>query len=746
MVHPGQYGGQEAVVWTAPVAGDADVDVTIDIAPDCKDGYLSDGVDFTLQDDAGLVLWSGTAVSPDQLYRFHKVLPMAAGASLTFSTDARDNNWCDWSTLTFHVNLGGTTYDVGGDFLPGVQGERGWHFIRRELDGAEVPLVYRKNAQGLMGWGTTDLNGGVLPWPRDRDGDGVDDDFDPYPNVGPQQVLLGAAAAGGLGLLVFLILGWRNRALRARNEELDRIVDARTKELAASVNALARQGQELLHKTEELQDHRSRLLAQTEHLESLDDLRSRAVVNMQHELRTPVSLVLGPLETRAETGELPPDLERARRNAARLHQLVEQLFDASRLNAGALPLLARRGDLARFVSEVAGRFRDDAAQRGLTYTIEAAEPCATWFDPDLIDKVVVNLIANALKFTPRGGSVRVEVTAEGRVTVSDSGPGVPVSERERVFARLYQVERGDARPHQGAGIGLALVRELVELHGGEVGVGDAEEGGARFWFTLQRGVGHLALGDIQRGGSEGEFSSEWSGQEGGPTVLIVEDEPDMREYLCELLAPTYRIRAARDGREGLDLARAEPPAVIVSDVMMPRMTGLAMCEALGDDRPPVVLVSAKTSAEAQSEGLRVADAYITKPFAVRELLETVQRLVPTKDDAVESAAEREWMERLRGALADRLDDQRFGVEALAKAVGMSRRNLARQLSARTGLAIRDWMREQRLRAGEEMLREGRFGTVSEVAAAVGLSRSYFTRAYTAWTGRAPKEDLNVGRG
>ena len=358
--------------------------------------------------------------------------------------------------------------------------------------------------------------------------------------------------------------------------------------------------------------------------------------------------------------------------------------------------------------------------------------------------MVANLVSNALKFTPEGGQVQVTVTRELAVRVSDSGPGVAPADRGRVFARHYRVPGGPP----GSGIGLALVKELVELHGGELGVEASPLGGASFWFTLPAGVGHLGPTSIRQTEEvpgAGDAAESTRGPEDGPTILLVEDSPDMRAYLSELLGACFRVHAVPDGRVGLERARAERPDLVVCDVRMPRMTGIEFCRALGRGRPPVLLLSADPEALSQAASESLADACMAKPFVVRSLLETVHGLAGHAPPPRRTAEESAWLERLEALFERHLSEPQFGGEDLAKKMGMSRRNLARRLSSLTGMAIRDWLRTQRLERAEELLRSGSYATVGEVAAAVGLSRSYFTRAYTAWCGRAPVQDIATGR-
>ncbi len=548
-------------------------------------------------------------------------------------------------------------------------------------------------------------------------------------------VLLGAVLTGGAAWL-------RERVRRLREQELEAEVAARTAELADAARIL--------------QAQKETLRSQATQLEQLDELRTRMIVNLHHELRTPISLIVGPLDELLES----PDEESARRcgelalrNAEVLEKLIDQIFDIVRLETGELPIRARWIDLSALVRRVLSRMEYLAQQRGIELSGPDAAPVPIWCDPELIDKVLSNLIHNALKFSPSGAvSVTVSDTGEHvRVWVHDDGRGIPEADRERIFERLFQSDRGDARKQGGAGLGLALARELVELHGGRIGVEARAEGGSAFWFTLPVDEAPHSLEEVDQSSEPDGLSLSQSvptSMGDGPLVLIVEDHPDMRAFLAAQLSTIARILTAADGARALELARSERPALVVSDVMMPTMTGLQLAEALRGDASlasiPILLVSAKSAVADRVSGLAVADDYLVKPFRIAELRARVQRLLqhtPTAPAGVMEPpladVDRKLMLRLESLADSRLSDPEFGVGALARAAGMSERTLRRETSRLLSMSPASWLRERRLLAAQRLLAVGTYRTVGEVAAAVGLSRSYFSRAYTAWAGHPP---------
>ncbi|MFE1349772.1 ATP-binding protein, partial [Streptomyces sp. NPDC058757] len=452
-----------------------------------------------------------------------------------------------------------------------------------------------------------------------------------------------------------------------------------------------------------------------EELAELDRAKTAFFSNISHEFRTPLTLITGPVEElRTRWADADPavrdELDVIHRNGLRMGRLVNDLLDFSRIEAGRLEGRYEPVDLATATADLAGVFRSAVDKAGLDLAVDCRTlEAPVYVDRGMWEKVILNLLSNALKFTFEG-TIGVSVRAEGAeavVTVTDTGTGVPAHEVPRLFERFHRVENARARSGEGSGIGLALVRELVGLHGGTITAESVEGEGTRFTIRLPFGTAHLPADAVvpatppgERGDAAEPYLQEalrWlpggeaapgpagtpaesgaavagSGADAGPgaavepsgrsvpavttKVLVADDNADMREYLTRLLSGAgYEVRGVRDGQEALAAIRAQVPDLVVSDVMMPRLDGLALVTALRADprtaTVPVVLLSARAGQEASVEGLRAgSDDYLVKPFAAVELLARVRA-------TVELSRLRNHQARWRTALVDSLQEGFF---------------------------------------------------------------------------------------
>jgi PAS domain S-box-containing protein len=404
-----------------------------------------------------------------------------------------------------------------------------------------------------------------------------------------------------------------------------------------------------------------------EALAELDRAKTAFFSNVSHEFRTPLTLMMGPLEDGLREAKDPVARERLeliRRNGVRLLKLVNNLLEFSRVEAGRAVARYRPLDLAQYTAEMASVFRSAIAQAGLEFEVECEPlPAPVYVDAEMWEKIVLNLLSNALKFTFRG-RIAVRLSAEGGravLRVSDTGVGIAREEVPKVFTRFHRVEGAQSRTHEGSGIGLALVQELARMHGGMAEVESEPGRGSVFTIAIPFGSQHLPADRIapavaMPGGSAAEAymeeASRWlpethpsaaeSGPESDPApagavarsgssgarILLADDNRDMRAYVQRILAEHWTVDSVPDGRQALERARLDPPDLIVSDVMMPVMDGLQLLKALRADPAteavPVILLSARAGQEATEAGLGVgADDYLVKPFSSRELVSRV---------------------------------------------------------------------------------------------------------------------------
>ena len=564
-------------------------------------------------------------------------------------------------------------------------------------------------------------------------------------------------------VLVVLLGLWgyvqgRTRTLERRREETEALLAART--------------QELREKTEQLQ--------------ALDETKSRFFANISHEFRTPLTLAIGPLED-ARAGRhgvfssgLKDAIDQALLNNRRLLRLVNQLLDVARLEALELQLHVRPVDLNVFLDNIARAFVPLAERKHITWTRTLPEePLHLSADPDRLEKVVTNLLSNAFKFTPEHGRIALTLHSTGEavvIKVRDTGPGIPAEHLPKIFDRFHQVDTGTAQA--GTGIGLALAKELVALHGGDIAVESEEGFGTTFTVTLPTGAAHLeeaghvvdlqpttppfpplaemATAVVSKGDEAPKHDEEED--EDRLTILVVDDNAEIRAYVKGHLREMYRVVEAVDGAEGLALARAITPDLILSDVMMPELDGYGFCRAVKTDPEldfiPVILLTAKASPESKIEGLAEgADDYLIKPFSTDELKARIRNLIAQRQRLRErfqaarpafsqppldvQASDTLFLNRLQEIVEAHLADEAFTVEAMAEAAGVGRSQLYRRMQELVGCSPSAYLWQLRLEKAAHLL-VGQAGTVSEVAYAVGFkSVPHFTRRFRAHFGCSP---------
>jgi signal transduction histidine kinase/DNA-binding response OmpR family regulator len=539
---------------------------------------------------------------------------------------------------------------------------------------------------------------------------------------------------------------------------------------------------------------------QAERLAEVDRLKSRFFANISHEFRTPLTLILGPAEDGMEANGERTTRERfrlIRDNARKLLALVSQLLDFSHVESGMMKLQVSRSDIVPFLRRTVMSFESWAEKRKIDLDFRSENDSASgFFDKDKLEKILNNLMSNALKFTPEGGSISVSLQypvgqhavpqdSENRlprrddnstsfieIAVSDTGPGISAAHLSRIFDRFYRVD--DTHTTEGTGIGLALTRELVELHHGRIVAESTPGKGSVFTVTLpieESAYRHdeisasplqgarlehtpvvaspLGVGDIPTAPSP----------DGKPIVLVVEDNADLRSYVRMFLEADYAVHEAKDGKEGYDQAIEMVPDLVVSDLMMPRMDGMELCRALKQDvktsHVPVILLTARAGTESKIEGLETgADDYVTKPFDSKELMARVRNLIEQRrllrkkfsagavlrpGEVAVTSLDDALLKKVMNAVEKNMGNEDFGVDDLAAEACLSQRQLSRKLFSLTNLSPVEFIRYIRLERARELL-EKNSGTVAEIAFQVGFGGpSYFTSCFRERFGCSPSE-------
>jgi signal transduction histidine kinase/ligand-binding sensor domain-containing protein/DNA-binding response OmpR family regulator len=562
---------------------------------------------------------------------------------------------------------------------------------------------------------------------------------------------------------------------------------------------------EIKLRTREVVDKNRQLEHQSEKLKELDHVKSRFFANISHEFRTPLTLLIGPLEHLIDECT-PKESDRKRklilmmRNSQRLLRLINQLMELSKMDSGKMKLKLIQTGIIAFIRGITDSFKNMVQQKELDLVFQSHiddQEIDLFLDPCKMEDIMSNLLINALKFTPPGGEILVSVKKNPttnekfpdglvEVSVADTGPGISGDQLPYVFDRFYQADATYEHHLKGTGIGLALTKELVALHGGTITVKNRDIGGSEFILCLPRSIPtNRKSSSINREDDpldtdtytilmEDDFnppsainpfvpqisvSSMVQSNDTKNIILIVEDSADMREYIKVALEPQYIVEEAIDGNEGIEKAKAMIPDLIVSDIMMPGKDGNELCRTLKADvetsHIPIIMLTAKASEEYIIEGLETgADDYITKPFSTKILSARIKNLIDLRSQLQQnfkreinlrpvktsvSAIDREFLKELQTVLKKNLSEPDFNVEGMCKQLYMSNTTLYRKIQALCGLSPTEFIRSYRLKRAAELLKNG-FGSVTEVAFEVGFSsRAYFTKCFKERFNQLPSE-------
>lgn len=494
-------------------------------------------------------------------------------------------------------------------------------------------------------------------------------------------------------------------------------------------------------------------------LKSLDRMKSVFFENLSHEFRTPLSLIMAPAKDKLNqlTGEDDREIFRLiHQNAEHLDELISQLLDLAKLEKGRYEINPTAVESVHLFKAITSSYHSLANYREIKFEVDIPNE-ARWLmlDKDLVRKICNNLLSNAFKFTPKTGSIHFLLRFNDaiKITVSDTGEGIATDEQSMIFERFYQA--GDKRA-SGSGIGLALTKELIEVAGGTIKLESKVGQGSTFYVTLPL----IQTEAITADAIEMEMTQEMiedveerSLSNEKKTILLVEDNQDLRKYVAGLFQTDFNILRAKNGQEGIDLANESIPDLVISDIMMDEMDGIQLCEQLKTDvrtdHIPVILLTARADQQTRFTGLKTgADAYILKPFDPEELRLVVNNLIQQREalkvkytslNGVDRlATTHPFIEKCEAIIQNQLSNNELSADDFSHEVGMSRMQVHRKLKALTGLSATAFIRQYRLKTARQLLEKGE--SVAQVAYAVGFSSpAYFTRSFKSTFGIIPSE-------
>ena len=525
------------------------------------------------------------------------------------------------------------------------------------------------------------------------------------------------------------------------------------------------------------------------HAEEMADAKLRFFMNISHEIRTPMTLIVAPLQSLIKQDNDPHRrgvYETIRRNAERILGLINQMMDLRKIDKGQMQMRMRETNLVTFIGDIYTLFAQQAKNKNILFHFDCDEErIMAWIDRGNFDKIIINILSNAFKFTPTGGEIRMSLKQnekEAVINIFDNGEKIPEDKLERIFERFYQSPSNANDRNVGTGIGLDLTRSLVELHHGSIVAHNNTDGpGCEFTVTIPLGKEHLSPEEIVEDVTEEQeeeehiITEEPEEEKVTPVVdlpkvgkrqkiVVVEDDSEIRDYLTETLSADYDITDCENGKEGLAAVLKVMPDLVVSDVMMPEMDGTTLCSKIKANNVtshiPVILLTAKSREEDQLEGLETgADAYIVKPFNMDILRRTIVNLIHSHhtlqlkfgrndlleeqvDDIKMKSPDEKLLERVMQSINHNLSNADLSVDKIADEVGISRVHLHRKMKELTGLTPHDFIRNIRMKKAASLLASGDMN-VSEVMYACGFSNAAsFSTVFKKMYGMSPREYMN----
>ncbi len=527
----------------------------------------------------------------------------------------------------------------------------------------------------------------------------------------------------------------------------------------------------VLERTAQLKNQQTVLETQNEKLLQMDKLKSQFLANISHEFRTPLTLIKGPLRRilSGEYGKLNPDtlnaLQVSNRNVGRLSRLMEELLMLSHLESNQLRLQVQAIEINSFCRRISSLFEHQAAEQNLTFTTQfLSHDLVLFFDPNKMETLLCNLLSNAFKYTPSQGAIHFKISSESpdestgnacKFNVCDTGPGIPIAMKERIFERFYRMEQDDKGAVEGSGIGLSLVRELADIHGGRVSVTKGDKGGSDFEVELPLGYQHFSKDEFSTqldqspnhetitpvSSTQDSISSDNTNK---PKLLLVEDVKDMRDYIKSHFDNDYNVVTAVDGQKAWGILQRQSFDVVVTDVMMPVMSGLDLLDNIRQHKTlntvPVLILSARSTNEDRNHALsNSADDYLAKPFDSQELTLRVRNLInrsatpcniESRKPEISPSVDEVWLEQATKIILDNIQTSCFDSKQLAQALNMSKPTLHRHMERAGQTTPAAFMRNIRLEKAHQLIESNTYRTLAEVAYSVGFSSpGYFSRLY-----------------
>ncbi len=508
---------------------------------------------------------------------------------------------------------------------------------------------------------------------------------------------------------------------------------------------------------------------ETERLKKLDEFKTKLYTNISHEFRTPLTLISGPIENQLAKTKLSKEDKRelslVKQNADRLVGLVDQLLDLSMIDSGQRKLTIKQGNLAILLKQLISAFQYKAAEKNIAISSSIKDLKNVWFDTDIIEKVVSNLLSNAIKYSPESSTIVFEASNQEGVlvlSVINQSDFVGKKDLSKLFQRFYQ----DNKLSEGVGVGLALVRELVTLSNGTIIANNIDDNKIQFTVSIPIDSSafedEVLVFDDQIENKEPQISPQVESVEReNPLLLVVEDEADIRAFIISIFKNNYQVIEAENGKIGISKALKKMPDLIISDIMMPEIDGIQLCNTLKTNELtshiPIILLTAKVGEENEIEGVKTgADAYVTKPFKSEKLKIRVEKLIENrrqlqkhfsktlsiKPELSITSTESDFLKRLQTVLDEHITEPDFTSERFGKLMHMSRTQLQRKLKAISGMSASEFIRSQRLKLAIRLLEESD-ASISEIAYQVGFNTpSYFSKCFKEEYNCTPNEYLS----